>query len=61
MPWTTVYLGKKKLGETPLVRVPVPAGNLELSLVNPDANIKEAYFAKVKPGETFAKRLDLRN
>lgn len=61
VPWTTVYLGKKKLGETPLVRVAVPAGTLELTLLNPESNIKEAYFARVKPGETFSKRLDLRN
>jgi serine/threonine protein kinase len=60
VPWTTVYLGKKKLGETPLVKVPVPAGELELSLVNGDAKINESYVARVKPGEVFRKRLDLR-
>jgi len=60
LPWTTVYLGKKKLGETPLVKVPVPAGNIELTLVNAEANVKEAYVARVKPGEVFKTRLDLR-
>ena len=59
MPWTIVYLGTRKLGETPLVNVPVPAGALELLLVNSDAGIKEAYIARVKPGETFRQRLDL--
>jgi eukaryotic-like serine/threonine-protein kinase len=59
VPWTVVYLGDKKLGETPLVNVPVPSGALELLLVNSDAGIKEAYIAKVKPGETFRQRLDL--
>ena len=40
---------------------PVLRRNLELLLVNPEQGIKEAYFARVKAGETTAKRLDLRN
>ena len=60
LPWTTVYLGKKKLGETPLVKIPVPAGNIELTLINAEAGVKEAYVARVKPGEVFRTRLDLR-
>ena len=60
VPWTTVYLGKRKLGETPLVKVPVPAGSLELSLINVDDGVKESYLARVKPGEVFRTRLDLR-
>jgi serine/threonine protein kinase len=60
VPWTTVYLGKRKLGETPLVKVPVPSGALELSLVNSEEGVKESYLAKVKPGEVFRTRLDLR-
>jgi serine/threonine protein kinase len=59
VPWTTVYLGKKKLGETPLVKVPVPAGALELTLVNSEAGVREAYIARIKPGATFKTRLDL--
>jgi serine/threonine protein kinase len=59
VPWTTVYLGKKKLGETPLVKVPVPAGALELTLVNSEAGVREAYIARIKPGETFKTRLEL--
>jgi serine/threonine protein kinase len=60
VPWTTVYLGKKKLGETPLVKVAVPAGELELLLVNPEAKVNESYVARVKPGAVFRTRLDLR-
>ena len=60
LPWTTVYLGRKKLGETPLVKVQVPSGALEFTLVNADAGIKEAYVARIKPGEVFRTRLDLR-
>ena len=60
VPWTTVYLGKKKLGETPLVKVSVPAGNVELTLINSAEGVKEAYVARVKPGAIFRTRLDLR-
>ncbi|HEY1101653.1 MAG TPA: hypothetical protein VGF99_22125, partial [Myxococcota bacterium] len=60
LPWTTVYLGKKKLGETPLVKVVVPAGTIELTLVNSEAGIKEAYVARITAGEVFRTRLDLR-
>ncbi|MDP2341811.1 MAG: serine/threonine-protein kinase [Deltaproteobacteria bacterium] len=59
VPWTTVFLGKRRLGDTPLIGVQVPAGTLELMLVNPEKNLREAYHAKVKPGETFKARLDL--
>jgi serine/threonine-protein kinase len=60
VPWTTVYLGRKKLGETPLVKVPVPSGELELVLVNATEGVRESYVARVKPGEVFRTRLDLR-
>jgi serine/threonine protein kinase len=60
VPWTTVYLGSRKLGETPLVKVPVPAGEVELQLVNPEQKIDERYVARVKPGAVFRTRLDLR-
>jgi len=60
VPWTTVFLGKRKLGETPLVKVPVPAGALELTLVNAEAGVREGYVARVKPGEVTRTRLDLR-
>ena len=59
VPWTTVFLAGKKLGETPLVNVPVPAGTLELTLVNSEAGIKESYLAKVKAGQATKVRLDL--
>ena len=60
VPWTTVFLGKKKLGETPLTHLALPSGNLELTLVNAESNVREMYFVKLKAGETFKARLDLR-
>jgi eukaryotic-like serine/threonine-protein kinase len=60
VPWTVVYLNGKRLGETPLIRLPVPAGTLELSLVNNEAGVKETYIAKVKSGTEYKARLDLK-
>ena len=59
-PYATVFLGKKKLGNTPLVGVTVPARGLTLRLVNKEAGINEEYYVKPKPGETLKKTLDLR-
>ena len=59
VPWTTVYLGKRRLGETPLNKVVVPAGTLELVLENAEKNIKETYLANVKAGAEYRARLDL--
>lgn len=59
VPWTAVYLGKKKLGETPIVKVPVPAGELELLLVNEGAGIRQPYFLEVEPGKAYRRKLKL--
>jgi hypothetical protein len=34
IPWATVYLGKQRLGPTPLINLKVPAGDLQLRFVN---------------------------
>jgi hypothetical protein len=59
VPWTTVYLGGKKLGETPIINVAIPAGEVTLTLVNPGKNIRQDYFLKAAPGKTYRKRLKL--
>jgi serine/threonine-protein kinase len=38
-PWSTVYLGKRVLGTTPLADVPVPRGALNLKLVDRDGKV----------------------
>ncbi|MDB4991255.1 MAG: serine/threonine protein kinase [Myxococcaceae bacterium] len=38
-PWSTVYLGKRLLGSTPLADVPVPRGALNLKLVDRDGRV----------------------
>ena len=59
VPWASVYLGSVKLGETPLVKIAVPVGDLELLLVNEGAGIRQPYFLRVKEGENYRKKLKL--
>lgn len=59
VPWTAVYLGEKKLGETPLMSVPVPAGDLEFTLVNEKAGIRERFFLEVESGKAYRRKLKL--
>jgi serine/threonine-protein kinase len=58
-PWTQVYLAGKKLGDTPLVGLPVPAGTHVLKLVNPDSNLESTIEVEVKSGQTTTKKLRL--
>ncbi len=58
-PWTQVFLGKKKLGDTPLVNVTLPAGTHQLRLVAPDTGAKLDIEVEIKSGETTVKKLKL--
>jgi hypothetical protein len=55
-----VFLNGKKLGNTPLVNVTVPAGELTLRLTNADEGIDQSYFLVVETGKTTKKRLGLK-
>ncbi|MGV3619890.1 MAG: protein kinase domain-containing protein [Archangium sp.] len=57
-PWTTVYLGKKKLGDTPLLNVSLPSGRQVLRLVTPDAR-EQSIEVDIRPNETTVKKLKL--
>jgi serine/threonine-protein kinase len=59
-PWTQVTLDGRSLGETPLVRVPLPPGTHTLRLRNPSAGIDESYEVTIRSGETTTRRLGLR-
>jgi serine/threonine-protein kinase len=56
-PWTQVYLGKKKLGDTPLVGVPLPAGRHTLRLVSPETNTESSIEVEIVSNETTVKKL----
>ncbi len=58
-PWTTVYFGNRKLGDTPLVSVSLPAGRHVLTLVNPEQNLNSSVEVDITPNETTVKRLAL--
>jgi len=58
-PWTTVYLGARKLGDTPLVSVSLPAGRHVLTLVNSEMNLNSSVEVDIVANETTVKRLAL--
>jgi len=50
-PWTEVYLGKRKLGITPLLDIELPAGRHKLKVVNKSRGINESLEVVVKAGK----------
>jgi hypothetical protein len=58
-PWTRVFLRGKKLGDTPLVNVTLPAGTHQLKLVNEEKNLSAVIEVDIRAGKTTAKRLKL--
>ncbi|MFO0595785.1 MAG: serine/threonine-protein kinase [Myxococcaceae bacterium] len=58
-PWSNVFFGKKNLGETPLVNVPLPAGKLRLTLINDDRKLKTTIEVEIKPNQTTSLKLKL--
>jgi serine/threonine protein kinase len=57
-PWATVYLGGRKLGTTPFMRVPLPAGHHKLVLDIKNSGERLQREVDIAPGEV--KRLGLR-
>jgi eukaryotic-like serine/threonine-protein kinase len=58
-PWTTVYLGKQRLGDTPLLAVPLPAGRQVLRLVNTEAGLENTIEVDIVAGQTTVSKLRL--
>jgi serine/threonine-protein kinase len=58
-PWSTVYLGARKLGDTPLVGYSLPAGKHLLTLVNPEQNINRTVEVEISANGTTLKRMSL--
>jgi serine/threonine protein kinase len=59
-PWTEVYLGRKKLGITPIMGYKLPAGKYKLRLVNKKWAISRTVFVTINAGKTtkLVKNLD---
>ncbi len=51
-PWVEVYLGSRKLGVTPLVRVKLRTGKHRLKLVNWEDGINSPLVVRINPGKT---------
>jgi serine/threonine-protein kinase len=58
-PWTKVYLGKRLLGETPLLEVPLPAGPHRLRLQNAEEGIDAVIEVDIVADGVTVKRLAL--
>jgi eukaryotic-like serine/threonine-protein kinase len=56
-PWTVVFLGGKRLGETPLLDYPLPAGRHTLRLENNEENVKTSVEIEITAGKTTVKKL----
>lgn len=59
-PWTSVYLGKKKLGDTPLVGVSLPAGSHVLKVVNAEAGVQSSIEVTIQANKTTSENLVLK-
>ena len=53
-PWSTVYLGSRMLGTTPLASVTVPRGTLTLKLVDRDGQVHLRRLARSRATERTA-------
>jgi len=56
-PWTTVYLGSRKLGDTPLVDLALPVGTHTLKLVGSDGSLQTTVEVEILANETTVKKL----
>src|SRR5207245_8853325 len=55
-PWTDIYLGGRKLGTTPLFKVPVPSGHQRLRAVNTAAHIAKPVEVDIPPNELVTRK-----
>jgi eukaryotic-like serine/threonine-protein kinase len=51
-PWCEVYLGKRKLGVTPLLGIKLPKGKHILRLINKEMGIEKSISVSIQPGKT---------
>jgi serine/threonine protein kinase len=58
-PWTHVSEGGHALGDTPLLRVPLPPGAHLLELDNPELGVHQTYSVTIRSGEGVNQRLGL--
>jgi serine/threonine-protein kinase len=59
-PWANVYVGGKKLGQTPISRAPVEEGVVPVLLTNPQTGRSVSRKVRVMAGKTVNVKEDLR-
>ncbi len=57
-PWTDIYFQGKKLGQTPLVDVQLPAGTIKLRAVNPERGIDKIIHVEIETGQRVTRRFN---
>ncbi|MBL8922802.1 MAG: serine/threonine protein kinase [Myxococcaceae bacterium] len=60
VPWTTVFLGGKRLGDTPILGASLPPGRHQLKLVNAEQGIDQTVEIEIASNETTVKKLRLK-
>ncbi len=60
-PYSTIFYGDKKLGETPLAKIKLPSGCLKIRADNKEANISVEKVIRVEPNKTLRYQFDLAN
>jgi eukaryotic-like serine/threonine-protein kinase len=58
-PWSTVSVGGRVLGQTPIVGASLPAGTHTLVLSNPEQGVRTTYQVTISAGKTTARRIGL--
>ena len=58
-PWSTVSVGGRVLGQTPLIGVKLPSGSQVLLLKNPEQGIEASYPITIESGRTTVRRIGI--
>jgi serine/threonine protein kinase len=57
VPWSVIYLGKRKLGITPLMGIKLPAGKHRLTAINKDLGLKKTFSITIRPDRTTTRQI----
>ncbi len=60
VPWSEVFLGRRKLGMTPLLGVKLPAGTYTLRAVNENKNLSRTFKVTIQAGRTTSLKMSLK-
>ncbi|HUU00412.1 MAG TPA: serine/threonine-protein kinase [Myxococcota bacterium] len=59
VPWSEVFLGRRRLGMTPLLGVKLPAGTYTLTAVNESKNLSRTFKVTIQAGRTTSLKIPL--